>query len=112
MCQDTRNDVGSWGKGTIGVVFAHLYLDCGGFRVSSSIPIVIEVENQENPLMSVGESAAENTLSERVRPNMSDKDGREEWIVRKILSGGVHFGHRLSDMLGQWDTFLLCLSHE
>lgn len=66
------------GKGHDRVVFARLYLDCGGFRVSPSVLIFIEVENQEDPLMSVGESAAENTLSGRMRPNMSDKDGQEE----------------------------------
>jgi len=110
--QDPRYDVGSRGKDRIRVVVAHSYLDCGRFRVSSSCPIFIEIEDQENPIVSICESAAENTLSGRVCLKMNDKHGQEEWVVRKVFSGGVHSCHRLSDMLGQWDSLLLRLSHE
>ena len=112
ICQDPRYDVGSRGKDRIRVVVTHLHLDCGRFCVSSSCPIFIEIEDQENPIVSICESPVENTLSGRVWLNMNDKHGQEEWVVRKVFSGGVHFRHRLSDMLGQWDSLLLRLSHE
>ena len=59
----------------IGVAVAHLYPDYGRLRVCCSIPILIEVKNQEYPIMAIGESTAENLLPGRTRLNIT-KNGQ------------------------------------